>query len=170
MARAILLRRRIKRLRFVTASHWRQPRRAAIAAITADNSYVLFVNGRRVAADENWETVEVVPLTDALRVGANELLVVAKNGGAGPNPAALYFESRIVLPDSTPVVIATDASWEWTAQAPNAAGKFASAPKEWGAAIVASRPETWSTRVAGELTAATQLASQGRLPMSRTRS
>ena len=41
----------------------------AVAVITCDNEYKLFVNGRELAADDNWETVEVAPLESASNGG-----------------------------------------------------------------------------------------------------
>lgn len=144
------------------------PQRAT-AVVTADNSYTLFVNGKRSGADDNWETVEIVPLQAALKAGDNEILIVAKNGGQGPNPAGLFFEARWVLPDGQQQSIASDENWEWTRATPNGAGKFGKdAPRDWQKAVAASRPETWSTRVAGEVAAGLQLAGQGRMPMVRS--
>lgn len=139
----------------------------ATAAITVDNSYTLYANGKRIAADDNWESVEVVSLSDSLRRGANELLVVAKNGGAGPNPAAVYFEMRVELSNGASTVIASSPAWEWTTKLPNGAGKYATPPDDWKPSVAASNPGTWAGRVAGELATAHQLASQGKLPMVR---
>lgn len=64
----------------------------ASGTITCDNSYRLWVNGQLVLEDGNWEGVEVFSGLEFLRPGQNEILVEGKNGGSGPNPAALYFE------------------------------------------------------------------------------
>lgn len=64
----------------------------ASGTITCDNSYRLWINGQLVVEDGNWEGVEVFSAKELLRPGQNEILVEGKNGGSGPNPAALYFE------------------------------------------------------------------------------
>lgn len=105
----------------------------AYAAVTVDNEYVLFVNGRKVKEDQNWETVDAVDLGASLHKGKNEILIVAKNGGNGPNPAAAYFEFRALPadPKAKEIRFATDRTWQWTATAPDARGKFANPVTDW---------------------------------------
>jgi len=64
----------------------------ASGVITCDNSYRLWINGQLVLEDGNWEGVEVFSALEYLRPGQNEILIEGKNGGSGPNPAAMYFE------------------------------------------------------------------------------
>lgn len=123
------------------------PQRAN-CVITCDNEYTLYVNAQRVAADNNWETVEAADLKDALRAGDNEIVIVARNGATDPNPAALFFEAVIEI-DGKSITIATDKSWQWTAKTPDAKGEFAEAPKDWKTVAIMSGP--WGERLAGEL-------------------
>jgi hypothetical protein len=120
----------------------------AVCVITVDNEYTLFVNGKRVAADANWETVESENLAGVLKAGDNEILIVAKNGAATPNPAAVYFEAVLEI-DGKSESIATDKSWQGTAKLPDGNGRFAAEPKDWQAVAVMSGP--WGDRLAGEL-------------------
>lgn len=117
---------------------------AAIAVITCDNSYEMFINGKRVHAGDNWEEPNTVSLT-GLKAGANEILIIAKNGGAGPNPAALFFEAR--LTDSTDAieVVPSDQKWQWTSSLP-AGGKFKKAPTDWKPAVQV-KSDPWSASV-----------------------
>ncbi len=126
------------------------PSRAA-GVITCDNSYTLFVNGRNVSADGNWETVEIVPLGTYLKVGSNEILIVGKNGGSGPNPAGLYFEARMRDADGAETTIATDDSWQWTKSLPNAKARFPKKPQAWKSAVVVANPDVWLGRVGNAL-------------------
>jgi hypothetical protein len=119
----------------------------AAVALTCDNEYVLIVNGRRVAADGNWETVEVVSLADSLRAGDNTLRVVAKNGGEGPNPAGLLLVGRIRIPDRPTITLATGPDWRWTRQVPDGEGTFPAEPKDWLPAIALAEPTVWSGRI-----------------------
>jgi len=143
------------------------PTRAA-AVVTCDNEYTVYVNRARIQADTNWETVESVPLAGQLRAGANEILIVARNAGSGPNPAGLYFEARIRLPDDTTLVIGSDASWQWTASVPDAQGRFADGqPAEWKPAAVLANPAVWASRVDDQLVALLARPSTGSQPMVR---
>lgn len=64
-------------------------------AITADNSYVLFVNGRRVSSDAgDWQTAEVYDIRKALMAGENAIAVEATNNG-GPAAAMISFKLKV---------------------------------------------------------------------------
>jgi hypothetical protein len=139
----------------------------ATGAITCDNEYTLFVNGRKVQADTNWETVEAVPLETALKAGANEIVIVAKNAGAAPNPASLIFEAIVRLPDKSEQRIATGEDWEWTSTLPDGNGKFKTAPTDWMPAVPVSNPETWSGRAGPEMLAILTQSQNGSVRMVR---
>lgn len=139
----------------------------AIGVITCDNEYTLYVNGRKVQADVNWESVETVPFEGALKAGANEILIVAKNGGESPNPAALVFEAVLRMPDKTEQSIATNADWEWTASVPEGNGKFKKPPTDWKTAAVVENPGVWSSRVNPEMLAILTQAAGGSVRMVR---
>jgi hypothetical protein len=126
---------------------------SAIAVITCDNSYSIAVNGKHLHAGENWEAPDTVALT-GLKAGANEIIIVAKNGGTGPNPAGLFFEARITDAKGAVEVVASDAQWRWTSEVPDKNGKFKKAPAltDWKpAALVTTDP--WSGAVAGPIAA-----------------
>lgn len=125
----------------------------ATAVITCDNEYTLSVNGRKLQSDGNWETVEAIPLENALKAGENEIVIVAKNGGASPNPAALIFEARLKMPDQTEPSIFTNAEWEWTKSVPDGNGKFKQAPTDWQPAVPVDSPGIWSGRVGPDMVA-----------------
>ncbi|HEX5498170.1 MAG TPA: DUF1553 domain-containing protein, partial [Thermomicrobiales bacterium] len=119
----------------------------AVAAVSCDNSYQLFVNGQRAQASDDWQTPDAVLLTARLKAGANELLILAKNGGDGPNPAGLFFEARLFAGDERLQTIASDASWQWTRELPQRNGTYKTEPKDWRPAALADRPEVWTSRV-----------------------
>lgn len=141
----------------------RSPLQAA-GVISCDNSYVLYVNGRKVQAGDNWEMPDAVLLTGALKQGKNELLIVAKNGGSGPNPAGLFFEARLVYPGvdaKHPHVepLLLDETWQWTRSQPNAQGKFKTAPTDWKPAVVVANPQAWLGQIGGKLSSLLAAAS-----------
>lgn len=139
----------------------------ATGIITCDNEYTLYVNGRKLQADDNWETVEAVPMETALKVGANEILIVAKNGGGSANPAALIFEAKLRMPDKTERTIGTNADWEWTMTLPDANGRFKKAPSDWKPAAAVDSPQIWSGRVEPELISLLTQSSGGSVRMVR---
>jgi hypothetical protein len=106
---------------------------SAGAVITCDNGYTLFVNNRKVSESDDWTKPAAVALHTALRKGPNNILVIAKNAGKGPNAAGLFFEVRIRDEKREETIIASDYTWEWTAKVPNhKEGRLgAFDPKSW---------------------------------------
>lgn len=126
------------------------------AVATADNEFKLYVNGALAASGDNWENPEAIPLETKLKAGANDLVLVAKNGGNGPNPAGVIFEARVKFADGTTETIATDTTWETLKSPPDAKGKFKSAPEAGGAVVEVANSALWNVKVGKQL--ATQLA------------
>jgi hypothetical protein len=126
---------------------------SAIGVVACDNSYVLYANGKQVHAGNNWEVPDSVSLLNQLTAGKNEILIVAKNGGSGPNPAGLFFEARLLGSDGKSETIATDDSWQWTSEQPAANGTFKKEPSDWKPAAAVAGSEVWSSRIGGDLAA-----------------
>lgn len=139
----------------------------AVAAISCDNSYVLSINGQFVHAGENWDAPDSVVLTNRLKAGKNELVIVARNGGSGPNPAGLFFEARAYRPDGKVDALGSDEHWQWTAQEPNRNGKFKTEPDDWKPTVLVANAGVWSGRVAPELAAILSGGAQGAKLMVR---
>lgn len=139
----------------------------AVGVITCDNSYRMFLNGQHIASDDNWETVETVSLLAHLRKSENELLIEAKNGGSGPNPAGLIFEATLRYEDDTAQAIASNDSWQWTAASLNARGKWKKQPDDWKAAEPVTNPGVWSGRVGPQLANQLNTAADSPLLMVR---
>ncbi|MBI1247901.1 DUF1549 domain-containing protein [bacterium] len=134
-----------------------EPTDGAFVVITCDNGYTLYVNGRKLKSGDNWMQADLVALP-TLKKGANELLVVADNGGSGPNPAGLFLEARIPGKDGPKAWLASDETWEWSKSLPNKSGKFAKPPKDWQPAAIVDNQEVWMSRLRPELA---QRLSQG---------
>jgi hypothetical protein len=133
----------------------------AVAVITCDNEYKLFVNGREAEADADWQTGEVVALEPYLKAGDNEILIVGKNGGQQPNAAGLIFEASLKLADGTEQTIATGSDWQWTTAQPDAKGKFAKPPMDWQTAAELKPASFWTDRVGDALAAMLHQAGRG---------
>lgn len=117
----------------------------AIAGVSCDNSYTLYVNGQKVHAGDSWETPDSVLLTGRLKAGKNEVVIVAKNGGSGPNPAGLICELVAHLPDQQVLTVGTDETWQWTRSIPDGKGKFKTEPDDWQAAAIVTNAAVWNS-------------------------
>lgn len=84
--------------------------------ITCDNEYTAVLNGTKVGADKNWQTVELLPLRSALQTGTNELHITGRNAGKSPNAAGLYAEVVLVHDDQRVQRLPTDETWQVRAE------------------------------------------------------
>lgn len=88
-----------------------KPRHAKLV-ITCDNEYTAWLNGKKVGADKNWPTIEMLDLSRHLIVGENELLILGGNAGGTPNPAGLYAEIILTDRKGKTTRVGTDDSWQ----------------------------------------------------------
>ena len=105
--------------------------KAASAMVTADNSYILWINDREVRRGDNWQVQEVVSIKEYLKPGPNVIAIAVTNSEVGP--AGLI--ANIVLQDQggKTASVVTDASWQaatsetkdWRSDVRNAAGWLA---------------------------------------------
>ena len=114
------------------------------AVYLADNEAQIYVNGK--LADDG--TNPDAPLARGidlahLREGRNFIVIVARNGGEGPNPAGLIFEARATLPDGRKVTIASGPDWKWSPSLPDASGRYTRTPRDWQAAAELANPSVW---------------------------
>lgn len=138
------------------------------AVVTCDNSFALYVNGRQVSRGEDWTQPQAIPLHPLLREGENEVVVVARNAGGGPNPAGLYFEARLVLVDGTEVIVASDATWEFNPRTPKGReGRLGGVPGKWAPVTVLRPVEAWTGVINSHAPNALALAISGNVPMVR---
>ncbi|MFN5271889.1 MAG: DUF1549 domain-containing protein, partial [Planctomycetota bacterium] len=128
----------------------------AFGVITCDNEYRLWINNRLIAEDKNWESLESFDAISSLKLGENQILVEAINGGNGPNPAALFFEMKLIDPQDT-ITVASSDRWQYTAATPDSSGKFAADVTDWKNALVVNGP--WAARLKNEI--ATGLSGDG---------
>lgn len=124
----------------------------AAAAVTCDNGFTLFVNGRSVGSGSNWNSVQALPLQSALKEGANSIVAVASNAGSGPNAAGFFFEARIRLANGTEQAVASDASWQWHAQKGELReGRLGKLPENgWQPVVVVKALPVWSKAVSAQ--------------------
>ncbi len=84
---------------------------SAQAAMTADNSFELFVNGRSAGSGDNFHNIYPMEISSLLKPGTNLIVVVAENGGEQPNPAGLIGSLTIRFRDGSEMIVSTDAKW-----------------------------------------------------------
>lgn len=85
---------------------------SARLAMTADNAFECWVNGRRVGAGDRFDRLYLMNVAPALKPGTNVVAVAATNGAEAPNPAGLIGLLTIRLQDGRKLEVATDKSWE----------------------------------------------------------
>lgn len=83
-----------------------EPIAEAWLRISADDSYELYVNGKRAGSGENWAQPERYDLAPLLRVGANLIAVKASNNQSGP--AGVFFAGRITYRSGKTLDFASD--------------------------------------------------------------
>jgi hypothetical protein len=90
--------------------------KGGVFALTADNEFVLYCNGRAVARSdgesENWRVLKEADLSFYLQEGRNVLAIVATNEGDKPNPAGLIGRYTIELGDGPVLTGSIDESWK----------------------------------------------------------
>lgn len=115
------------------------------AIITCDNEFILYLNGRKITEGTDWTQVTAVPLHDKLKKGANQIVILAKNAGNGPNPAGLYFQAQVKLPDGREVALDSNASWQFSASAPaGKEGRLGALPKDFQPVTLVKPVGSWT--------------------------
>lgn len=89
---------------------------SAVCYITADDSYELYVNGKKLSSAGDHQSLHKVDCKDALQSGRNTIAVAAKNAGSGPNPAGLIAAMKIETAAGL-VTVLTDAQWSTSNEA-----------------------------------------------------
>ena len=140
--------------------------------ITADNEAQVFLNGKKVAACDDWIHPVVQSVTSNLRQGGNNILVSAANAPAG-GPAALQLELRVTQADGSEIVVATDGSWEWTATTVRVVNDGRplfpgnKQPTDWAPAAVARSQQIWARAAADFAKKVASATVDGPMPMVR---
>jgi alpha-L-rhamnosidase len=81
----------------------------AMVFMTADNSFVLYVNGKRAGGGDNYGVVQLIDVTSYLSSGRNVLAIKATNGGTVTNAAGLIGKLEIRLADGKSITSTLDA-------------------------------------------------------------
>ncbi|MEI6234790.1 MAG: DUF1549 domain-containing protein [Planctomycetota bacterium] len=118
---------------------------SSVGVATCDNEFTLYLNGSVIASSTAWEQPIALDFASKLKKGVNEFLVVAKNGGTGPNLAGFFFEATFKI-GGKPQTLASDATWEWTSAKPNAKGVIPAKPAhDFKPAKLVANPGAWES-------------------------
>ncbi len=131
---------------------WELPEKPvkAGAVVTCDNGFSLYVNGSMLLSDDDWQTISEVNLEPHLKAGANEIVIVGRNAGVGPNLAALIFEAKAQDAKGKIHTLATNESWKWSKEVPNASGQLSSEKIDWKPVAKLSGG-VWNPRVGADI-------------------
>jgi len=84
----------------------------ALCRITADNAFVLYVNGKKIGDGSSFTQVFEFDVTNDLQGALNVLAVEASNVGEAPNPAGLIAALEVTFEQGQPIVLVTDQQWK----------------------------------------------------------
>jgi len=84
---------------------------SAVCAVTADNSFKMFLNGRRIRNGSNFREAVAGNVKEHLHKGKNILAIEATNEGNAPNPAGLLAILRLQFAGGDPIVVVSDETW-----------------------------------------------------------
>ena len=80
----------------------------AVLCVAADNHVVVFINGKEVLRNDEWEKPDVVEVTKEIRAGENLIAARAQNDFSF---AGFIGKLEITFADKTTQTIVTDKSW-----------------------------------------------------------
>lgn len=110
---------------------------SAIAGLSADNEFTLWVNGTKVSEGETFRETATTSIAPFLRPGDNILAVAATNAEGGqPNPAGWIGAFDLTYEDGSREVVRTDRTWSAGLTASPDWEQAAAAPEDWEDALV----------------------------------
>ncbi len=103
---------------------------------TADNSFVLYLNGREALKGGQWTRFELADLAARLATGRNVLAARVEN--AGVDPAGFVGQLVVAFDAGEPLVVVTDKSWKASEKGPKGWQTAAFDDQAWPAALEAA--------------------------------
>lgn len=107
----------------------------ATLSLTADNSFVAFLNGKQVLEGSTWETLVENEVASQIVAGENILAIEAMNVGDSPNPAGLIGRLTLSKADGQQVVISVDTEWRTFERQVDGWNRIAFDDSAWTAAV-----------------------------------
>ena len=103
--------------------------------MTADNSFELWVNGRRAGKGDNFHVASSLDIKRMLRTGDNVLAVAAENGDTTPNPAGLIGTLVVKFRNGHALTVTTDKDWQAAEAITGKWTTVTNASSNWSAAL-----------------------------------
>ncbi len=127
--------------------------RSARIQITADNSFEVWLNGRRVGSGDNFHLAPYFDVSTGLQPGQNVLAVAATNGGDNPNPAGLIAALEVEYQDGSRHCFPSDRQWQAAKDVSPGWQQPSGGTDEWVAALElgASDMAPWQLREQDEV-------------------
>jgi hypothetical protein len=104
---------------------------SAAAALSADNEFTLWINGKKVSEGDNFNVTVTTPIASFLRPGDNVIAMAVVNGGGEPSPAGWIGAFDIRYKDGSSEVVKTDGKWTAGLSAEEGWQETAANPKAW---------------------------------------
>jgi hypothetical protein len=110
---------------------------SATAAVSADNEFTLWINGKKVSEGDNFTVTVRTPIASLLRPGDNVIAVaVANSSGGEPNPAGWIGAFDLAYKDGSREVVKTDSKWSTGMAVQPGWEQAVTKPGEWKDALV----------------------------------
>jgi hypothetical protein len=109
---------------------------SAASAVTADNVFTLWINGKKVSEGDNFNVTVKSSIASYLRPGANVISVAVVNDGQEANPAGWIGAFDLCYEDGSHEIVRTDGNWSAGTTAQPGWEKKAAKPDDWKAAQV----------------------------------
>jgi len=93
--------------------------KSAMALISVDEAFTLYLNGVEVAKGSSWKEIQRLDLKSYLQNGVNVIAIHGTNGGSIPNPAGVLFELALEQPNGKFEYLVTDETWKTTQVVPD---------------------------------------------------
>ncbi len=105
----------------------------AVVKITADDHFVLFINGHKVGEGRNWALISQYDVSSSMQSGKNVIAVRAYNGGGA---CGLLVAMRVQLEGGKTIEIKSDSQWRCTCGEPDAWTAADLDDSDWDDAVV----------------------------------
>jgi hypothetical protein len=109
---------------------------SASAALSADNSFTLWINGRKVSTGDKFNITFMISIKRFLRPGVNVVAVEVSNASDAPNPAGWIGSFELNYKDGSREVIKTDKQWSVGLTAQPGWKQAVTKPRDWKDALV----------------------------------
>ncbi len=88
---------------------------SAMGVVTADNSFQMFLNGRRIHNGTSFKEASAINIKEHLVKGKNVLAIAAANEGTAPNPAGVLAVLKLQFAGGEPLTVVSDGTWRTSA-------------------------------------------------------